>query len=275
MSGIEIRFSAVGDDIRAMKALWKAAFDDPDEVVDAFFGCLYVPGGAVLALEDGKTVGCVYLLPGAELVTAAGERTPCTYFYALAVDAARRGNGIGKALTAYCASLAAQSGETLCLMPGDDGLRQWYAAQGFSDLSTAEMRTFTAGDGAGKVRVRTVGAKTYAEAREALLSGKPHASLPETFFRFQEALCRPGNGALLSLTDADGHAGLVCAEREGEAVLAKEMLFDGDLSAAGAAIAAFFGAEHCRAAVPGKSASAVMAHGERNAPGLWWGPVFD
>ena len=65
MSDVTIRLSSAQDDLCAMRSLWRAAFHDTDEIINAFFDCLYAPGSAVLALENGKTVGCVYLLPGA------------------------------------------------------------------------------------------------------------------------------------------------------------------------------------------------------------------
>ena len=276
MAALVIRRSDARDDINGMKKLWAEVFGDPEDLIDDFFATLYAPGRALLALEGNALLGCVYLLPGAALVSGSGERESAVYFYALAVTPTRRGEGIGAALTAQSAALCREAGAALCLMPGEESLRAWYAGRsGFADLSTVQTELYPVLDNTPEITLRPVSAADYAAKREALLAHTPHAALPEEFFRFQEKLCARSGGALLEIADADGKNGLACVETAGDCAEIKELLFGGDVSRAAGKIALRFGASACRVTRPGAAKDAVMALGAKTAPGLWWGPVFD
>lgn len=276
MAELVIRRSDARDDINAMKSLWAEVFGDPEDLIDDFFATLYAPGRALLALEGDALLGCVYLLPGAALVSGSGERESAVYFYALAVTPTRRGEGIGAALTAQSAALCREAGAALCLMPGEESLRAWYAERsGFADLSAVQTALYPVLDNTPEITLRPVSAADYAAKREALLAHIAHAAMPEEFFRFQERLCARAHGALLEIVDANGKTGLACVEIAGNCAEVKELLFDGDIPRVAGEIAVRFGAAVCRVSYPGDAYSAVMALGAKTAPGLWWGPVFD
>ena len=120
-----------------------------------------------------------------------------------------------------------------------------------------------------------IGPDEYARRREALLAGVPHAALPETFFRFQEKLCRLGGGALLRLRGERGAEGLACVSPEAGEARVPELLWTGDAEEAAAALAARFGAARCVARAPGEGLKTVMGAEKTLREPFWWGPVFD
>ena len=273
MNGAILRTAAAGDET-ALRALWREAFQDEEAVMDAFFDCLFVPEDVLLAESGGRLLSAAYLLRGVRLHTA-DACVPAAYFYALATWPDCRGRGLGRTITGECIRMAERRGETLCLMPGEESLRGWYA--GFSGLrsfgTARELECAACADPA--LTVAELSAGEYVRLREKLLSGTPHAELPAAFFRFQQALCALSGGALLRLRGADGAEGLACCTC-GEGVLfLPELLWTGGAEAAAAALAAHFGLPHCTARLPGTEKPTVMGAGEALRAPLWWGPVFD
>ena len=273
MSGAVIR-SAVPGEEAALRALWKEVFHDEDAAVDAFFECLYAPENTLVAVCGGELVSAAYLLRGIEL-RAGGQRRPAAYFYALATKPEARGRGLGRAITREALRLSAGRGETLCLMPGDDGLRRWYEEiAGMRSFGT--WREFScAASAAQGIELTEIGAGEYAARREALLAGIPHAALPEAIFRWKQALCRMSGGALLALRGPEGEPGLACAERWTKEDAGGELLYAGRTEDAAAAIAARFGARRYAARTPGEGVLSVMAAPPTPGSPFWWGPVFD
>lgn len=273
MSGAYLRAAEPGDEA-ALRGLWQAVFHDEEAVIDAFFDCLYAPEDVLLAEQDGELVSAAYLLRGVKLVSLE-RAAPAAYFYALATRPDRRGRGLGRAITLSCIRTCAQRGETLCLMPGEESLRRWYAGfAGLHSFGTA-CRLESAAVPESKIETEEIGAADYAARREKLLSDTPHAALPTGFFRFQESLSRLGNGALLALHGASGAEGLACVERCDDTASAAELLWTDRAEEAAAAVAAHFGAARCVARTPGEGLQTVMgANAPYSAP-FWWGPVFD
>ena len=275
---VALRCSRPGDE-PALKALWKLVFGDGDALIGAFFDTLYVPGGAVVAVQGGEILSAAHLLRGVTLRSAAGDGTPAAYFYALATLPQERGRGLGRAVTAECIRLSRDRGETFCLMPGDEGLRRWYAQScGLTDMSRREQHTLTGISPGESGIVRPLTPAQYRARREAFLAGTAHADLPENFFRFQAALCALSGGGLLELRRGNLSA-LACGERDGDTLCLKELLTSGNRDQAAAALAADSGCGRCVAMVPAApdtGSGAVMAaapsHGLENS---WWGPVFD
>ena len=272
MSGTVLRAVARGDEPQ-LRALWRDVFHDGDDVIGAFFDCLYVPEDTLVAACGGEIVSAAYLLRGVGLCNGRESR-PAAYFYALATRPDCRSLGLGRAITRACIRKCAERGETLCLMPGEEGLRRWYAeTAGLRSFGTARKIEAEA-SAADAIELREIGAAQYAAQREAFLTGTPHAALPEPFFRFQARLCTPG-GALLSLRGADGETGLACAGMEDGAALIPELLWTGEAEAAAAAVAAHLGASRAAARMPGEGLQTVMGAAPNPEPPFWWGPVFD
>ena len=273
MSGQALRVARDGD-VPALRALWREVFQDEDAVLDAFFDCLFVPEDTLLAERGGEIVSAAYLLRGVRLC-AEGARRPAAYFYALGTRPDCRGEGLGRAVTRACVRLCAGRGETLCLMPGEESLRRWYAGfAGMKSFGTAREITAGAAPDPG-IGMEELDAEAYVRIREAILADTPHAAMPAAFFRFQERLCRLGGGALLALHGSDGASGLACAGTDGETAVVSELLWPGEPEEAAAAIAEHFAAASCAARLPGAGAQTVMGTGETPCAPFWWGPVFD
>ena len=274
MSAQALRAAAPGDEAQ-LRALWQAVFGDEDAVLDAFFDCLYRPEDVLLAEHGGEIISAAYLLRGVELC-AEGERRPAAYFYALATRPDSRGRGLGAAVTRCCMEAAAGRGETLCLMPGEESLRRWYAAfAGLRSFGTWRELVCPAAD-APELRLTALDPGEYLRLREALLAKTPHAALPEAFFRFQARLSALSGAWLLHILGPEGREGLACAEREGERVWLPELLWSGeDPAPAAAACAAALGVAEARARTPGEGDKSVMAVPPTPPSPFWWGPVFD
>lgn len=273
MSGVRLRSAAAGDEA-ALRALWRETFRDEEAVIDAFFDCLYTPEDVQLAESGEGLLSAAYLLRGVQLCVK-DRQIPAAYFYALATRPDCRGRGLGRAITQACLRAGAQRGETLCLMPGTESLRRWYAdVSGLLSFGSARELSCAASD-AGKTVISELSAEEYVRQRESLLSGEAHASLPTRFYHYQQRLCTLSGGALLLLRGADGTEGLACCEREEENVRVPELLWSREAEEAAAALASHFGARHCTARVPGEGIQTVMSGDKTLRAPFWWGPAFD
>lgn len=274
--GYLLRLSAAEDEL-PLKALWKQVFQDEEQLIEAFFDCLYAPGRAVMLWQDGLLASAAYLLPDIALVAPDGKRTPAAYFYALTTRPDCRGRGFGKAVTAACADLAAERGEVMCLMPASASLRDWYMSDcGLYNFASAREIIYTAADDAvvPAPELCPISPEAYCVQRENLLAGTAHAALPGAFYRFQEKLCAYSGGALLSIRAADGRQGLACVEKSGDALFLPELLFD-EVPAALAAITARYSAVQSRALLPGTELVTLMSDAEGlQKSAFWWGPYF-
>lgn len=126
---IEFRPSAQSD-LPALRGLWKEAFGDPDEYLDIFFRRAYAPERSRVVCRNGEIVGGAYWFD-----CFLGERK-LAYVYAVAVKESCQGQGLGSRLMEDIhRHLTGQGYSGVLLVPGDEGLRRYYARFGYRTVS--------------------------------------------------------------------------------------------------------------------------------------------
>ena len=119
------------DDIPALSRLWTQAFGDTDEEIARFFREAF-PHAIGFAARDGETLaGMCFALP--QQVVCGEAVYSSAYLYAVATDAAYRGQGVCRALLAFAEKELKKRGiQCLTLVPADEGLAAMYEKMGFS-----------------------------------------------------------------------------------------------------------------------------------------------
>lgn len=144
-----------------LKALWRRAFGDPDDFIDAFFSAAYSPDRCRCALEEGRLAGMLFWLDGA----CRGQKT--AYLYAVATDPDFRGRGICRALMADARELLKARGYGLALLyPAGEGLRKMYGKMGYRDWGRGREFSCAASGGEG---LRRIGPAEYGSLRRQYL----------------------------------------------------------------------------------------------------------
>lgn len=205
------------EDAPALTALWAQTFGDSEALIRCFFRLLPGMGGGVTAEADGRSVGMAFLIDDLQLVRPDGSEARCGYLYAVAVDPAFRGRGLGAALSRAAFALGRKRGaEILCTEPADAGLFGWYEkALGVSCSLRRRCERIPAAAGA-PVRHE---AEHYREKREALLAGLPHLRPGFTALNFAWHLCAANGGGLYAVGD-----GIAAAYAEGGRAVIRELL---------------------------------------------------
>ena len=115
------------EDQPSLVELWHHVFGDPVSYVEEFFCILPEIGSGVAAFENGRLLGAAYIITAGELCES-GQIRRCGYLYAVAVDPAARGRGLGGRLSQAAAALGRERGAALiCTLPAEPGLYAWYA----------------------------------------------------------------------------------------------------------------------------------------------------
>ena len=240
------------DDIPAMRSLWRTVFHDRETYLDAFFALLPDIGGAAVAEDgDGALLGAAYALTGYELL-ADGKSPHLGYVYAVAVDEAARGRGLGTALTEKAAEICREREAVIvATLPAEAGLYPWYEKRiGTAHLLRRELRHVEARE---SLEIMRLTSTEYMLWRENLLRGRPHVHLSHPMLEAQRALCEAYDGGLYASSD-----GIFAAYRDGGTLVVREVLCaQGDPAETAASAAARLG---CREAV---FAVACRTGGER------------
>lgn len=250
---LELRPS-LAEEIPAQKALWKAAFGDEDSYIDYFYDHCVTPEDMLVLLEDGVLRSMLALLP-VTLALPDGTQVSAPYVYALATDPEARKKGFGRKLLHYADEYLAERGlECVTVVPAEPSLHKFFSAMGFSEcfalrkiqLLPDEVGTPAPGDG-----TVPIGPREYGVLREALLAGSFHAVYPPALLTYQQGVSRAGGGNLLRL-DVGGSVGCAVVEYTARGgLVVKELLIDPPkISAALAAVAAAFPAEHYHLRTP-------------------------
>lgn len=255
------------EDRAALVALWHRVFGDPVSYVEEFFRILPEIGSGVAAIEDCVPIGAAYMITGLEL--CEGERIRrCGYLYAVAVDPAARGRGLGGALSKAAAELGrARGAELICTLPAEPGLYAWY--EKLLGVRCALYRERRELDSRPGPVPQPLGAAEYARRREALLRGRPHLRLSEAAMRLEEANCRAFGGFLCAVGD-----GVAAAYVSDGVTEVRELLGASETEAA--AVGAALGTKEVRLWLPAESGEPYLAFAPVELPGnTVWNLAFD
>ena len=182
-------------DIGAMKQLWCSVFGDSAELVDSFFSLLPDMGSAMVAEADGRVVGAAYALTGMELLSEEIVRPICGYIYAVAVESAYRGKGIGSALVKEAELLCRRREATIvCTLPAEEALYGWYRELlGFECVLHRERHTVSC---LAAEAVMELSSSEYMLWRETMLRGTRHLHPSSPTLEFQRQFCKALGGGL-------------------------------------------------------------------------------
>lgn len=186
--------------------LWREAFGDSGEFLEAFFDTAYSPERCRCAVENGNVAAAVYWFD----CTLRGKKI--AYIYALATYMAHRGRGIAhRLMDAVHDVLQKQGYEGAVLVPGNENLYNFYAAMGYTGCSP--MMEFVCTGAADEVQLRRVTPEEYAQERRDVLSLlEPDAVIQENenmaFLAAQAELYAGQNFLLAAHPDGDTLMGI-------------------------------------------------------------------
>lgn len=206
------------DEIAALKSLWREVFGDGARVTDSFFELLPSMGTGFAAVRDGEVFGGAYVLD-AFLHLSDGSTKKAAYIYAVAVDDAARGSGIGAELTRACMRYAWECGaDVCCTLPAEEALYDWYKTRcGFENASFCSYETVPAGENDGSIT--RLHADEYAFLREDMLRGRPHIGFYYGYLSFQETIFDEYGGGFFAC-----NGGIACGYVEDGVLQVKEAL---------------------------------------------------
>lgn len=142
----------------ALSDLWQEAFGDSEEFVDGFFYTGFSPARCRCGVEDGKLVAALYWFD------VTYEKQRFAYVYAVAVDKACRGRGLGRQLMEDThAHLKLRGYDGVLLMPQKEGLRELYAKLGYSECT--RVQEFVCQAAEEPVALRRIDREEYARLR--------------------------------------------------------------------------------------------------------------
>ena len=144
-----------------LKDLWKLAFGDSDEVIEAFFRTAFAPERCRYLEIGGQTATALYWFD----TQWTGQKF--AYLYAVATHPDFRGQGLCRRLMEETHAILTEQGyDGALLMPAEAGLRQMYAKMGYRDCTAVSEITCKAGT---PVSVRPVEIAEYAQLRRKYL----------------------------------------------------------------------------------------------------------
>ena len=185
------------EQIPHLKALWREAFGDGDDVINTFFTSAYAADRCCAVTENGQTVASAYYLR----CEAYGR--PVAYIYAVAVATEWRGRGICRALMGEMHRRLTREGYAgAVLVPATDGLFAMYEGLGYTDSILIDEKRVSAGRLAALLCER-IGATEYARLRRALLPSGGAVQENESIRYLSAAaeLYRTPNGIACVFTD--------------------------------------------------------------------------
>lgn len=151
------------DHIPQLWDLWREAFGDSGEFLDAFFTTAYSPERCLCVLDGEKIVAAIYWFD----CQLQGKKI--AYLYALSTAVAYRGQGIAHRLVEEVHNCLLRQGyEGTVLVPGTQELQGFYAAMGYT--ACAPMAEFVCTGAPEEVQLRRVTPEEYAKQRRDLFS---------------------------------------------------------------------------------------------------------
>lgn len=148
--------------IPALQTLWRQAFADPEDFIDAFFSTAFSCERCRCVFLEGQPVAALYLFD-----CFWGEKK-LAYLYGLAVDAAHRRKGLSRLLlTDTHAALQIAGCSGIVLEPAEPCLKQYYQTLGYKSCGGREEKTVCAGQEG--LPAQKLGLLGYQRARKAQL----------------------------------------------------------------------------------------------------------
>ena len=197
-------------------SLWSRVFGDPPELAAAFFRLLPELGTCCVAERDGRILGAAYMVTAFTLQHPGFTPVRCGYLYAVAVEEAARGQGLGELVSRGAAALGREAGaEILTTLPAEESLYAWY--ERILRLGRRSTRVRFQADAL--PQAERISAETYAAKRVSLLKGRAHMVLSPAALRFEQLLCEQYGGGFFSAGNT-----LFCAYRDEGQWLFPELL---------------------------------------------------
>lgn len=195
--------------------LWREAFGDSGEFLEAFFETAYSPDRCLCATENGTVAAAVYWFN----CTCRGRQI--AYIYALATAMEYRGRGIAHRLMETVHQTLEQQGyEGIILVPGTQALRGFYEAMGYR--TCCRITEFVCAGAADEVQLRRVTPQEYAQQRRELLS----LLAPDAVIQENENLAFLATQAELYI----GQNFLLAAHSDGDTLIGIELLGDAQMA---------------------------------------------
>ena len=240
-----------------LRKLWKQAFGDSDELLDAFFGTAFSCGRCRCVFEGDEPVSALYWFD----CECRGERL--AYIYAVATANSYRGKGLCTALMDDTHKLLWKQGyKGAVLVPGSAQLFAFYKKMGYevcSRINEYELRA--SGQSA---ELCEIGIEEYAALRRALLPAGGVIQEKEnlSFLKAQASLYK-GEGFLLA------------ARKEKQTLVVCEVL--GDETRLADALTALECTDGCIRGAGGDKPFAmyISPYGDKSAPPEYFGLAFD
>lgn len=197
--------------ISQLWSLWREAFGDSGEFLEAFFAHAYSPDRCLCVTEHDNVLAAVYWFD----CEVRGKKV--AYIYALATGMAHRGQGIAHKLMVQVHGLLKQQGyEGSILVPGEKELFSLYESMGYHTCT--QRKEFVCTGAADEVQLRRVTPEEYAQQRRNLLS----LLEPDGVIQEEENLAFLASQAELYV----GQNFLLAARGEGDTLIGIELLGD-------------------------------------------------
>ena len=186
------------NDVPALTALWSGIFGDGTGSISCFFRVLPEIGTCFAAECGGRIVGMTSVLTDLRYI-AGNSSVKCSYIYAVAVDPAFRGAGIGAKLSRMADGYArAHGAEIIATLPADDGLYSMYEKT--LGMKNTLMRKKIAVEAASSAdcgnSMLPATPQEYNRKREELLASTPHISVSDGSMEYLKTLCMENGGDL-------------------------------------------------------------------------------
>ena len=183
--------------VSALRALWKTAFGDTDDFLDAFFQTAFAPERSLCALFGEQLGGMLYWFD----TELEGRRY--AYIYAVATAPEFRGRGVCRRLMAATHEILTDRGYAgAILVPQTESLRQMYASFGYADCGG--IREWFCAAGNKPAQIHAIAPSEYARLRRQMLPGGSVIQEGESldFLRTQVRFYR-GTDFLLAALETD------------------------------------------------------------------------
>jgi GNAT superfamily N-acetyltransferase len=246
-----IRFARKADQA-SIKALWLACFDDPPEVVDAYFSFRHRNEYMPVWADGHAIVGMLTMLP-IEL-RAGGQSYPGRYIFAVATHPAYRGRGISTQLLTFAHNWMRARGERAAtLVPADEGLFDFYHRRGYETYFYQRRLTLRPGDmpppPAG-ARIERCDAEEWLAIRDRAFEGSPFVRWDVRALRYMIQSQQLDGGGVARITAPGGEA-IVAWDQSGGEVVVRELALRGlEVKPTVAALHASLGAGSYRLMLP-------------------------